>query len=145
MQKKKKKKKLINIICEELQTDKDFIDNFSHEHTMLITGEGDPVEITRGRVIPRPDISTSHKEADNIITQQTFMAFEQGAECLSVMADDTDVYILALLYYNEKVLNIPMFMESPVHRRQTIEIWATAKEQANILPNLLAAHGSVRL
>ena len=47
------KKQLINIIiCEELQTDKDFIDSFSHEHTLLITGEGDPVEITRGRVIP---------------------------------------------------------------------------------------------
>ena len=46
------KKQLINIICEELQDDKDFIDSFSHEHTLLITGEGDPVEITRGRVIP---------------------------------------------------------------------------------------------
>ena len=46
------KKQLINIICEELRTDKDFTDSFSHEHTLLITGEGDPVEITRGRVIP---------------------------------------------------------------------------------------------
>ena len=135
------KKQLINILCEELQTDKDFIDSFSHEHTPLITGEGDPVEITRGRVIPRPDISTSHEEADNIIIQQTFMAVEQGAECLSVMADDTDVYILLLHYYNQKELNIPMFMESPVHGRQTIDIRATAKVHANILPNLLAAHG----
>ena len=98
------------------------------------------MEITRGRVIPRPDISTSHKEADNIIIQQTFMAVEQGAECLSVMADDTDVYILLLHYYNQKELNIPMFMESPVHGRQTIDIRATVKEHANILPNLLAAH-----
>ena len=32
-------------------------------------------------------------------------------------------------------------MESPVHGRQTIDIRATAKEHANILPNLLAAHG----
>ena len=43
------KKQLINIICEELQNDKDFIDSFSHEHTLLITGEGDPAEITRDR------------------------------------------------------------------------------------------------
>ena len=69
------------------------------------------------------------------------MAVEQGAECLSVMADDTDVYILLLHYYNKKELSIPMFMESSVHRRQTIDIRATAKEHANILPNLLAAHG----
>ena len=45
------KKHLINI-CEELHNDKDFIDSFSHEHTLLITGEGNPVEITRGWVIP---------------------------------------------------------------------------------------------
>ena len=69
------------------------------------------------------------------------MAVEQGAECLSVMADDTDVYILLLHYYNQKELNIPMFMEYPVHRRQTIDIRAIAKEHANILPNPLAAHG----
>ena len=69
------------------------------------------------------------------------MSVEQGAECLSVMADDTNVYILLLHYYNQKELNIPMYMESPVHGRQTIDIRATAKEHANILPNLLAAHG----
>ena len=92
------------------------MDSFSHEHTLLITGKGDPVEITRERVIPQPDIFTSHEETDNIIIQQTFMAVEQGAECLSVMFDDTDVYILLLHYYNQK-------------------------EHANLLPNLLAAHG----
>ena len=69
------------------------------------------------------------------------MTVEQGAECVSVMADDTDVYILVLHYYNQKELNIPMFMESPVHGRQTIDIRATAKAHANILPKLLAAHG----
>ena len=101
---------MINIICEELQNDKHFIDSFSHEHTLLITGDGDPVEITRGQVIHRPNISTSHEKTDIIIIQ-TFMAVEQGAECLSVMADDTDVYILLLHYYNQKELNIPMFTE----------------------------------
>ena len=38
-------------------------------------------------------------------------------------------------------LNIPMFMKYPVHGRQTIDNRATAKEHANILPNLLAVHG----
>ena len=38
------------------------------------------------------------------------------------MADDTDVYILMLHYYNQKELNIPMFMEPSVHRIQTIDI-----------------------
>ena len=91
-------------------------------------------------MIPRPDIFISHEETDNIIIQQTFMANEQGAECLSAMADDND-YILLLHYYNQKERNIPMFMESSVHIRQTTDLRATAKEHANILPNLLAAHG----
>ena len=69
------------------------------------------------------------------------MAVEQGTECLSAMADDTDVYILLLHYYNQKEFNIPVFMESSVHGRQTTNIRAAAKEHANILPNLLAAHG----
>ena len=69
------------------------------------------------------------------------MAVEQGAECVSAMADDNDVCILLLHYYNQKELNISMFMESSVHGRQTIDIRETAKEHANILPNLLAAHG----
>ena len=66
------------------------------------------------------------------------MAIEQGAECLYVMAD---VYNLLLHYYNQKELNISMFMEFYVHRIQTIDIRATAKGHANILPNLLASHG----
>ena len=51
------------------------------------------------------------------------------------------ICILLLHYYSQKQLNIPMFMESSVHGRQTIDNRATAKEHANILPNLLAAHG----
>ena len=54
------------------------------------------------------------------------------------MVDDTDVYILTLHYYSQKELNILMLMESPVHGRQTIDIRVTAKEHANILPNLIA-------
>ena len=138
---KENKKQLINVICEELQNGKDFIDSFSHKHNLLITGEGDPVETTRGRVISRPDTFASHKETDNIIIQQTFMAIEQGAECLYVMVDDTDIYNLLLHYYNQKELNISMFMVFSVHRIQTIDIRATAKGHANILPNLLASHG----
>ena len=30
---------------------------------------------------------------------------------MSVMADEADVYIMLLHYYNQKELNMPMFME----------------------------------
>ena len=36
------------------------------------------------------------------------MAVEQGAECMYVMADEADVYIMLLHYYNQKELNMPI-------------------------------------
>ena len=56
------------------------------------------------------------------------------------MADDTDVYILLLHYYNQKELKIPMF-----NGRQTIDIRATAKEHANILPTPFSSPWAIRL
>ena len=49
-------------------------------------------------MIYREDISTSHEEADCIIVQHAMMAseYQQG---VSVIADDTDVFILLIHHY----------------------------------------------
>ena len=54
-------------------------------------------------MIYREDISTSHEEADCIIVQQAMMAseYQQG---VSVIADDTDVFILLIHHYLEQQL-----------------------------------------
>lgn len=56
-------------------------------------------------------MTTKHEEADNIIVQQVLIA-SQNAGRISVIADDTDVFVLLLLYYYEKMaLNITVTVE----------------------------------
>ncbi len=139
------KKQLIRIICEDLQSDKDFIDTYTQDHTLLITADDIPVEIRKGKVTPRPEIVTNHEEADAIIIQQAFRAVDQGSTGVSVMADDTDIYVMLLHFYNLKNLTIPMFMESPVQGRRIVDIKATARKcnekATSTLLNILAGHG----
>ena len=50
------KKQLIKLICEDLQSDEDFVQN--HTHTLLITGQEESIEISKGIVIERQDLKT---------------------------------------------------------------------------------------
>ena len=68
----------------------------------------------------------SHEEADCIIVQQEMMASEYQQE-VSVIADDTDVFILLIHYYLEQQLTNLMVMESPIHGRYGIDICRTVK------------------
>ena len=134
------KKQLIRLICDDLQDDKDLIQNKTHEHTLFITGQEKTVEITRGIVIDRRDMYTSHEEADNIIVQQAFLADSEGASGVSVVADDTDVWALLLHHYLVQDIDIPFIMESPVYGRSVIDIKQTTVQYAAIIPDLLAGH-----
>lgn len=134
------KKQLIKLICKDLQSDEDFVQNHTQEHTLLITGQEDIIEIYKGNVIQRRDLYTSHEEADNIIVQQAFMAASEGASGVAVVADDTDVWALLLHHYLEQNLDIPFIMQSPIHGRSVIDIKATVAQYADLIPNLLAGH-----
>ena len=75
--------------------------------TLRITNT--PVQISHGVVIYREDTSISHEEADGIIGQQAMVAseYQQG---VSVIADDTDVFILLIHHYLEQQLTNFMVM-----------------------------------
>ena len=79
------------------------------------------VQISHGVVIYREDISTSHEEADCIIVQQAMMASEYQ-QWVSVIADDTNVFILLIHHYLEQQLINFMVMESPIHDRSVIYV-----------------------
>ena len=51
-------------------------------NTLVITGSSDvPVEVTHGHTIPRPDLRTTHEEADLIIVQQYYgLTFDAGCD-----------------------------------------------------------------
>ena len=104
------KKQLINIICSDLCENKIFHHGYTQNNKHVVTGSNNtPVQISHGVVIYREDISTSHEEADYIIVQQPLMAseYQQG---VSVIAVDTDVFILLIHHYLEQQLTIFMVM-----------------------------------
>ena len=97
------------------------------------------MQISHGVVIYREDTSTSHEEADCIIVQQAMIdsEYQQG---LSVIAVDTDVFILLIHHYLEQQLTNFMVMESPIHGRSVINICRTVKNEERIVHDLLVCH-----
>ena len=61
------------------------------------------------------------------------MCAKQQPGAVSVIADDTDVFVLLIHHHQNEGLTSAMFMISPVQQRSTIDIKA-------IVPGLLAAH-----
>ena len=65
------KKQLVSIICNDIVKDASFCCRHTSTNKLEITGSSNvPTEIHRGVVIARPDIATSHEEADNITVQE---------------------------------------------------------------------------
>lgn len=133
------KVQLINLICEDL-TQKALTYTGSSK-SLMITGSSDvPLEIQMGVPVSRYDIRTSHEEADVIITQQAVYAATQGAKCVKVICDDTDVFVLLLHFYSLTKLSSMMLMEGTSGERTMVDIGATAAKHQLIIPSLLAAH-----
>ena len=91
----------MQLIVDDLVQDMKFHDNNTQHHKLVITGADlVPIEISNGGVvISRADLKTSHEEADNIIVQQVLSCAAENAESkITVVADDTDVFVLLLHY-----------------------------------------------
>ena len=90
--------------------------------------------------IKRDDLQTNHEEADNILAHQVVVVASEENKGVSVISDDTDVFVLLLHHYVKQKLTGVVIMESPIKDRVTIDIKASAIEHRNIIPDLLAAH-----
>ena len=133
------KKQLIVTICGNLASDVAFHTQHTSIHKLVITGsDNTPTEIHKGAVYLRRDMATSHEEADNIIAQQGIMCAKQQPGAVSVIADDTDVFVLLIHHYQNEGLTSAMFMTSPVQQRSTIDIKATVAFMSITMPSFLA-------
>ena len=119
------KKQLIDIIFRDLIQDKDKVFHQLHlqSHRLIITGQDHtPVEIRCGGVIiQRTDMDTTHEEADIIIVQQMLMIANENCSGITVLSDDTDVFILLLYYYHKCGLHSRVTMESPIKQRIVVD------------------------
>ena len=133
------KKQLIKHICESLSHDQHFHEINKYWGRLFVTGqEMPPVETSNGIVSIRKDMSISHEEGDTMIIQQTLIA-AQSNEGVSIIADDTYVFVLLLHFYFELKCKVPMFMVS-TNENEVIDVGLTVSEHEDIIPSLLGAH-----
>ena len=64
----------------------------------------------------------------------------RGASNISVVCDDTDVFVLLIHFYCREKLNCGVTMESPIAGRCVIDIKATANKHSNITDYLPGVH-----
>ena len=117
-------------------------DNTRH-HKLVVTGaDRVPIEISEGGVvISRADLATSHEEADNVIVKQVLSCASENAESkITVVADDTDVFVLLLHYHRMANLKNVVLMESPIKETTVVGIGKTVQKHSEIVKGILPAH-----
>ena len=75
----------------------------------------------------RPDLQTTHEEANVIVIKQVVILAYSGKHNIHVVADDTDVFVLLLHYYQLKELTCKLMMVATTADRKCIDIPATVK------------------
>ena len=135
------KRQLVALIVEDLYNNTVFPMNADCSRKLIITGEDPtPIELTKSCKIRREDLRTTHEEADNILAQQMVLVAREPNTGVSVISDDTDVFVILLYYYQKLNLTTVVIKDSPVQERTTIDIRATVNEHKDIIPDLPAAH-----
>ena len=137
----KNKQQLIKMICDELIQDASFHNSNTSVHKLVVAGENEsPIEIHKSVTIERVDLKTAHEEADNILAHQMVAAAQENQKGISVVPDDTDVFVLLLHHYKAQNLSFPVVMESLIKERAVIDIRQTVLRNSDIVPDLIAAH-----
>ena len=87
------------------------------------------------------DLETFHEEADVITVQQMARLAQSGVRSISVVSDDTDVFVPLMHCYADLHLTCNLTMKATGNDRTVIDIAETAKEHSGmIVANLLAMH-----
>ena len=135
----KNKLQLITLICIYLREwSKQLPQN---GRKLVVTGpDSIPIEICNANTQERLDLQTTHEEADVIIIKQVVVLAYSGKHNIHVVADDTDVFVLLLHYYQLKELTCKLMMVATTADRKCIDIPATVEKHSAIIGNILTAH-----
>ena len=135
------KTQLIALIVDALQAQKDHLRSTNHK--LVVTGQDPvPVEISHGMIIHRADMRNTQEEADVIMIHQLLCIIDSATEDtnITVISDDTDVFVLLVHFYHERQLACRVTMEATGKERKSIDIQATARLHKDIADQLLAGH-----
>ena len=111
-----------------------------HGRFIVTFSDPTPVQVEGGIATPRTDLRTTHEEADVNIIRQCLSCIEDGAKCVKVLCDDTDVFILLTVYAFRYQVQSQILMESFSSNRTLVNINETCKKHAAIVPSLIGAH-----
>jgi hypothetical protein len=136
---KENKIQLINLIVLNLQKAKNQLKDCGHK-LILTAFDPIPMEISKGHIIPRPDLENTHEEADVIIVHQMIAMLKEFQAGIIVMCDETDVFVLLLYYYTIRKMTCSLVMELFSKDRICVDIKETAAKHSNIITHLLPAH-----
>ena len=84
--------------------------------------------------------STTHEEEDVIIPQQLIYAVNEGAKCIRIVSDDSDVFVILLHFYHQLKLEATVLLEPTTSSRNMICIRKSVQSNIKIIPSLLAGH-----
>lgn len=130
------KAQLITLITKYLV---DHVEDNTNE--LIITAEHPvPISITNGQARTQTNLRNTHEEADVIIVNQLVYLATKGASSISVVSDDTDVFVLLLYFYCKEKLTCEVFMQSCIAGRRIVDIKATATKHSNIAEFLPGVH-----
>ena len=133
------KVQLIKLICIRLIA---IVPMLQQSNFLLITDpEPNPIQIQNGVVITRYDLQTTHEEADLILVQQAYKSvLENKTNFVTIISDDTDVFVLLSYFYFKLDLRSSILMQLTTQSRYLIDIGSTVAKNIDIIPRLLAAH-----
>ena len=109
---------------------------------VITSNDHRPAELKDGKKTLPSDLGTGHEEADNHIIQQIQINHMGQQDCtISVICEDTDVFILLCHFCNSKEWNVKVFMNGfTKDSSTTISINETDKKHKSIVPSILADH-----
>ena len=93
-----------------------------------LTGETEsPIDILKSVTIKRVDLKTTHEEADHILAHLMVATPQENQKGVSVVSDDTDVFVLLLHCYQAQNLSILVVIKSPINERAVIDTRQTVQ------------------
>ena len=85
-------------------------------------------------------MDTTHEAVGVVLVQQMLTVSRENPAGITVVSEDTDVFVLLLHHYLEDGLTLLVTMESPIKDRIVVDIGKTVEKHQNIIPEILAAH-----
>ena len=85
-------------------------------------------------------LTNTHEEADNIIIHQLKVAIGEGTQCVKIICDHTDVFVLLMHYYHLFKWDCDVLMVGTSGEIKVLSIRETIHQQAADVDSLIAFH-----